>query len=436
VVGFDLAESSIAAGQKVADALQVTNLNLRVQDMMDYPDSDGPFDYIIAHGFYSWVPEPVREKMWLTLRRLLAPQGIAFVSYNAQPGGHLRTLVRDMMLFHTRGAPDAVTKVKQTQAFLGFLEEGMAGTDQHIQLLKAEVARIRAFLPGHLFHDDIAPTNDAFYIHEFVSRAASHDLSYITDADFPSTSDARMPTATRSALTQIAEDHLLKQVYLDFLQCRRFHQALLCHADVTVNRDPKPEALREFYLGGVISREPDQENAWNSVRGGRMRTSNPVAAAVLDAIGDHWPARWSFEALSVEVQRRSGETREEVDRVMESVLWEAFVTGMINAWAEPAPCVTTISEKPVSSALARYMLEHSDSVTTLLHSTVVVGDSAGRQLIALCDGTRDYATLVRDMFLSPVLMEQEPDEAKRQTLAQSCVSGGLAELVKLALMTG
>lgn len=436
VVGFDLAESSIAEGRKVAEAMHLQNLDLRVQDMMAYPDSGGPFDYIIAHGFYSWVPEPVRKKMWLTIRRLLAPQGIAFVSYNAQPGGHLRSLLRDMMLFHVRGAPDAATKVRQAQAFLGFLEEGMIGADEHSRVLKAEVARVRAFHPGHLFHDDIADINDAFYVHEFTAQAAAHTLQYLTDSDFPSTQDARLPSSTKNTLAQLAGEPLLKQLYLDFLSCRRFHQTLLCHADVKLKRDPEPQDLREFWIGGIIYREPDMADTWNSVRGGRMKTSHPVAAAVLDALGDHWPGRWSFAALAAEVQRRTGEPPDAVERVMGSVLWEGFVTGMLDAWGEPAPCVTEVSEKPVASALARYMLQHSDSVTTLLHSTVAVGDAAGRQLIALCDGTRDHAALVRDMFNSSVLREQEPDAAKRESLAGNCVRGGLAELVKLALMTG
>ena len=34
------------------------------------------------------------------IRTNLSPNGIAFVSYNTNPGGHLKRILRDMMLFH------------------------------------------------------------------------------------------------------------------------------------------------------------------------------------------------------------------------------------------------------------------------------------------------------------------------------------------------
>ncbi len=61
--GFDLAETSITAGQARAKDFALTNLELRHLDLMEFPESAERFDYIIVHGFYSWVPEAVRERM-------------------------------------------------------------------------------------------------------------------------------------------------------------------------------------------------------------------------------------------------------------------------------------------------------------------------------------------------------------------------------------
>ena len=84
----------------------------------------GAFDYIIAHGVYSWVPADVRDKMLAIFHDNMRPQGVAFVSYNAYPGSHLRDLVRDMMLFHVRDIADPRERVAQARAVVKALSRG------------------------------------------------------------------------------------------------------------------------------------------------------------------------------------------------------------------------------------------------------------------------------------------------------------------------
>ena len=63
IFGFDLAASAIDAANRDAELLGLKNLRFEHLDLMDFPADLGPFDYIIAHGFYSWVPAPVRLKL-------------------------------------------------------------------------------------------------------------------------------------------------------------------------------------------------------------------------------------------------------------------------------------------------------------------------------------------------------------------------------------
>ena len=58
------------------DALGLTNVRLEHLDLMDLGAEFGQFDYIVAHGLYSWVPEPVRERLLEICRRNLAPGGV------------------------------------------------------------------------------------------------------------------------------------------------------------------------------------------------------------------------------------------------------------------------------------------------------------------------------------------------------------------------
>src|SRR5580698_9914717 len=53
-VGVDIAEEAIADGQRTAADLGLGNLELRACDLREIDDSWGEFDYILAHGVYSW----------------------------------------------------------------------------------------------------------------------------------------------------------------------------------------------------------------------------------------------------------------------------------------------------------------------------------------------------------------------------------------------
>ena len=59
-VGIDLSARQIDEGRATIAALGLTNIELVAADIMAIDASFGTFDYIVAHGVYSWVPPDVR----------------------------------------------------------------------------------------------------------------------------------------------------------------------------------------------------------------------------------------------------------------------------------------------------------------------------------------------------------------------------------------
>ena len=54
-LGIDLASKPIASGNELIAELALQNVEIRQQDLTEF-DSVEQYDYIIAHGLYSWVP--------------------------------------------------------------------------------------------------------------------------------------------------------------------------------------------------------------------------------------------------------------------------------------------------------------------------------------------------------------------------------------------
>ena len=125
-LGIDLSGRQVADGQKVVGTLGLTNVELKQRSITDVDPSWGHFDYIVCHGVYSWVPPAVQDKILEICATNLAPQGVAYVSYNTYPGWHMRGMLRDIMCYHARRFDDPQARVGQARALLDFLAKSVA----------------------------------------------------------------------------------------------------------------------------------------------------------------------------------------------------------------------------------------------------------------------------------------------------------------------
>ena len=110
-VGIDASAGQVAEGQPVIERLGLRNIRLLHTNILDVMPDLGTFDYILSHGVYSWVPPQVREKMLDICRTNLAPNGVAYISYNTYPGWRMRCIIRDIMLYRARRYEDPGDRV-------------------------------------------------------------------------------------------------------------------------------------------------------------------------------------------------------------------------------------------------------------------------------------------------------------------------------------
>jgi cyclopropane fatty-acyl-phospholipid synthase-like methyltransferase len=160
-VGVDLAPSAIKVGADKAARIGLTNITLRPLDILDFDSSLGEFDYIIAHGVYSWVPHAVREKVLSICRTHLTSQGVAYISYNALPGGHIRQMMREMMQYHTRDIHDPQERIQQSRALLKFFADSELKPDAYRVIIKDETENTNSRSDASLLHDNLSESRVA-----------------------------------------------------------------------------------------------------------------------------------------------------------------------------------------------------------------------------------------------------------------------------------
>ncbi len=241
-LGIDLSPSQIEAGRERVRALGLQNLELRAADVCDLDLPGGSFDYVIAHGLFSWVPPPVQDAILSTCRHVLSKAGVAYVSYNAMPGWGLRGSLRQAMLAWGQDATDERTRVARVRDGLARLAAitPLSGTAEG-SVLQQEIEDLRDKPDMYLLHEYLAPACSAFTVGEFVQRAAASNLQYLDDVAPLGLPGDDEPSA-RASIAALGLDRIGSEHALDCVAYRQFRATLLVRSELElrVHRTPPP----------------------------------------------------------------------------------------------------------------------------------------------------------------------------------------------------
>jgi SAM-dependent methyltransferase len=456
-VGIDLSAPAIERGEKTIAELELSNIGLRGLDIIDLASDIGQFDYIIAHGVYSWVPATVRAKVLDVVRSSLAPQGVAFVSYNCHPGSYLRDLARAIMLFHVRDTADPQQRVHQAKLLLRMLAEITNEKEIYGQVIRSQYQRVTETNDVVLYHDDLEPSAEAFFLYQVTEQAARHGLQYLSDAGTRLLTGSLLelqgePGPATKMLQQIPVDEwVAREQYLDLINGRMFRETLLCHHEVPLKRPVEPSRIRDFHFSSDIvsidkeldARQPGAA-AFKTRAGKKLRTDHGLAKAAFLHLNEIWPNSIGFDDLVAAAQLRlAGQdnsplpTSNQDTEYLAEVLLRTFCAGTIEVEAFPSAVMATDSDRPKASLLARKQLEKGTLLTNLRHCNVLLEDRVTRRLFVLLDGTRTVDQLVTDLQAALASeLSQGSGNAPEQVpvISRENVIGNLRLLARLSLL--
>jgi SAM-dependent methyltransferase len=392
-VGIDAAEGAVARGREVVEALGLGNVTLEAGRIEELELPGEAFDYVIAHGVYSWVGPAVRDRLLELCRSALSERGIAYVSYNVLPGGRVSGALRDMLVFHTAGIDDPVERVEQARALLQLLIRGWPDDHEFGAVMRAQSLRLLERSDETLFHDELAAVNEPVYFHEFASHAARHGLQYLAEADFFEMQTGVLPEPVADELVRV-EDVIRREQYLDFVKGRMFRQTLLCRAELEVDRSPEPlvvEGLAVSSPGRSTGPGKDGRISFEGPTGATMTTDHPLVSAALEHVARSWPA-------AIPVRELVPDGASDADRAaVRGAVLQCYAANLVQLHSTPPPLTTSPGERPEASPLARHQARSGQLVTNLRHTTVRLEDDLGRRLVVLLDGTRDRAGLLEEL---------------------------------------
>lgn len=193
-VGVDGAGSRIAISQARKAALCLSNLEFIHSDFLTAGKRvSGEFDYIIAHGVLSWIPDQVRDAILGLCSQRLRPGGLLYLNYNTRPGWNVRGLVREFLLAQTGQITALPSRAQLAQEVSAQLASSLAENEHpYSKLLANEFRFVCENDISYVAHEFLAPDNHPYWQSEFLALARAFGLEYVADADFNYTS-GRIP---------------------------------------------------------------------------------------------------------------------------------------------------------------------------------------------------------------------------------------------------
>ena len=261
-VGIELSQEQVEKGNEVIANAGLTNVSLIQSDIASIGSEIGTFDYIIAHGVYSWVDDGVKEALLRLINEHLAEDGIAYVSYNTYPGWHTMEEVRQLMMFSNRDKTQFNHKEK-------VLHGKTIGSIVGSQILKYDNLKERnsKFLGAlrsvmqkdeyYVGHDHLEPNNDPVYFYQFNDHLGAHNLAYLCDADLTLSMVRSFDADIADTLDKLAlNDHVAQEQYLDFMLDTTFRKSIICkakHAESVIYDMGNPELVNSVPMRTIIN---------------------------------------------------------------------------------------------------------------------------------------------------------------------------------------
>ena len=406
-LGIDLSRPQVENGQTLISELGLSHVELRQGDILALDEGLGEFDFVIAHGVYSWVPPAVREHLLSLVPRLLAPEGLFYVSYNALPGWRMRGMLRDILLYACREANTPTERLDAARAALERIESATAGLDAlSARYLTEEIKNLRDAHPSYLFFEYLAEYNQAFLFSEFAADSERHGLRYICDTDlrtlFPSTYGEKV----EGTLSDIEDGFELEQ-WLDFVTNRNFRQSLLCRGDAAIDDEIDLDRFAALSFGADlrISKKPDLKRTRNATfvnaLGEQLTVSHPLTKALLSQLMSRYPDCVPLDELMPEAARLvaeagGGRSATEVGECL-AELFSLFAHRGVSARPGPLRLKRAAMEKPRASRLAAAQARAGAQRIATIHHGNLDLDTFAASLLLYLDGTHSAEQVARQL---------------------------------------
>ena len=386
----DFNPACMASARRRAAEVAVGNVVFHETSFAELGAADLPsFDFVVAHGVYSWVDEAAREAIRGLIDARLAPAGLAYLTYNCLPGWAVETPLR--RLLNELAAPSIGDAALRAQAAAGTLHRLARGSLAYFRVNPEASAAVDAYRQspaGYLAHEFLNGTWAPMYSVDVADEMAGIGLELLGSATLADNHEPLLvDEGTARAVASLATPRQ-RQLAMDFAVNRRFRRDLFA-------RSAAPGSAGGFRAVTVgCPKDPTSIATTVDVPRGRI-TFDPAFIEALRALmaGGSAP----FPRLLTALSRRQADR----PRIARSLLY-LVAGGELAPFARPCAVADERPPTRFASATARLMVARLAAsggagwiASPVTGAGVAMGAAEARSVLALLERRRGKIRLPR-----------------------------------------
>jgi len=439
--GIDLAQRHVEEAQRRIQSLGLSNIEIEQGDVTSLDLPEQAFDCVIAHGLYSWVPPAARDAILGITGRCLRENGVAYVSYNVFPGWQMRSIIRDLMLFHAGEQGPPAQRIGKARWVIENVAKMTNADSSYGTMLRHEAAQLAKVKDSYILGEFLVPENAPCYFRDFNAAAESHGLVYLCESEvetcIPDTFGPEFATLVR---TMSASQLVPLEQYIDFFAGRTFRQTLLVRKEqaamILRQLEPKPARTLHFSCKLQFDAEASEEGKfqYRTPQGRTVTTASSAMRRVLKELAAAYPDTRTFTELLQSAATPDVSIDEKEEAAILDTLFQMIVAGIIRPSIVPIRTGKSTAQQLVAWAIARMDAAAGQAETANLRHETVTLDVVNRALLPYVDGAHSRATLRRKLLEAVQSKRIDMKDEKTGTpLVDGALDAAVAEHVDLAL---
>jgi hypothetical protein len=359
VIGIDALPEHIDHGRRLAAEAGVENATFHAADF-SADDLDLPqFDYIVAHGVYSWVDAESQAGLRRFIDRHLLRGGLVYLSYNAMPGWAADLPFQRLLVALGQSIPgDSATRFSAGAKLVHTLAAAGA-TSLAASGIASQLEEVEANHPiAYLAHEYMGTNWQPLFVTEVREAMAAIGLEPAGSATLIENFDSFALRRHEREALGLFEDPTLRELARDFLMHQRFRRDVYSRDGCLLDDNERLDRLLAMRYALVRPAEKVEYDT-RATGAGRLAFDNTIARGIVAALAggpqrllDMAPAGISMQDLLANLivlccagAVRPVEPRDASVAALNQVIWRR-VDGPEEIDHIALPCGTAIRAEP------------------------------------------------------------------------------------------